>query len=152
ETLRALHVAHLMTVPFENLDIPLGRAILLNDEALFAKIIEQRRGGFCYELNGLFAKLLRTLSFRVEMLSASVYNAEGIPGADFAHMALLVSLDQRWLVDVGFGDSFRLPLLLEESEEQPQAGRAYLLNRDDPYFILVQRDWDGEWKQQYRFT
>ena len=68
ETLSALHQAHLLAVPFENLDIHLGRAIVLDEEALYDKIVERRRGGFCYELNGLFAALLRAL-----MLEKAVY-------------------------------------------------------------------------------
>ena len=64
-TLRAIHRAHLLTVPFENLDIALGRKIALDEEALTRKIVERRRGGFCYELNGAFAALLRSLRFHV---------------------------------------------------------------------------------------
>ena len=77
ETLRALQLAHLQTVPFENLSIHAGEPIVLEDEALFTKIVEHRRGGFCYECNGLFAALLRTLGFDVIMLSAEVANARG---------------------------------------------------------------------------
>ena len=114
ETLRELQVAHLLAVPFENLSIHAHEPIVLDDEALFTKIVTKRRGGFCYEANGLFAALLRELGFDVVMLSAGVANAEGGFGPDFDHMALMVTLDERWLVDVGFGDSFREPLLLDE--------------------------------------
>jgi N-hydroxyarylamine O-acetyltransferase len=72
ETLRALQVAHLFAVPFENLSIHAGEPIVLNEDALFGKIVENRRGGFCYEANGLFASLLRALGFEVVMLSAGV--------------------------------------------------------------------------------
>src|ERR1700690_1319067 len=65
ETLGGLHLAHLCAVPFENLDIHLGRPIALDDAGLFEKIVTRRRGGFCYELNGLFAALLRELGFSV---------------------------------------------------------------------------------------
>src|SRR2546426_8959332 len=112
ETLRELQVAHLLSVPFENLSILAGQAIVLEDEALFTKIVANRRGGFCYEANGLFAALLRALGFDVAMLSAEVANAAGEFGPDFDHMTLMVTLAQRWLVDVGFGDSFLEPLLL----------------------------------------
>src|ERR1044071_3230930 len=90
ETLRALQVAHLRSVPFENLSIHAKETIVLEDEALFAKIVGRRRGGFCYEANGLFAALLRALGFEVSMLSAEVANAEGVYGPSFDHMALLV--------------------------------------------------------------
>ena len=152
ETLRKLQVAHLLTVPFENLSIHAHQPIVLEDDALFAKIVERRRGGFCYEANGLFASLLRALGFEVAMLSAGVANAEGDFGPDFDHMALMVTLEQRWLVDVGFGDSFREPLLLDERGEQVQGSRAYSILPDDDHLILMRRDDGDEWKAQYRFT
>ena len=147
-----MQVAHLLAVPFENLSIHAGQPIVLEDEALFAKIVERQRGGFCYEANGLFAALLRTLGFDVAMLSAGVANAEGGFGPDFDHMALMVTLGQRWLVDVGFGDSFREPLLLDERGEQVQGGRVYRILPEGTHLILMRRDGGGEWKAQYRFT
>lgn len=151
ETLRALQVAHLLTVPFENLSIHAGEPIVLEDDALFDKIVERRRGGFCYEANGLFAALLRALGFDVAMLSAEVANAAGEFGPNFDHMTLLVSLEKRWLVDVGFGDSFREPLLLDDRGEQVQGHRAYRILPDANRLLLEQRD-DGDWKAEYRFT
>jgi N-hydroxyarylamine O-acetyltransferase len=154
ETLRELQVAHLLTVPFENLSIPAKQPIVLDDDALFEKIVGRRRGGFCYEANGLFAALLRASGFSVDMLSAGVANAEGIFGPDFDHMALMVTVDERWLVDVGFGDSFREPLLIDKRGEQRQGERTYRIDSDGRYLILLQHDGgaDGEWKAQYRFT
>lgn len=152
ETLRDLQLAHLLTVPFENLSIPAKQPILLDDGALFTKIVEGRRGGFCYEANGLFAALLRALGFDVVMLSAGVASAEGGFGPDFDHMTLMVRLEQRWLVDVGFGDSFRKPLLLDERGEQAQGRRAYRIIPDDTHLILMQREDVNEWKAQFRFT
>lgn len=67
ETLREIHRAHLFAVPFENLDIRWGREIRVDEEAFIRKIVEYRRGGFCYELNGAFGTLLRTLGFRVTL-------------------------------------------------------------------------------------
>ena len=153
ETLRGLQVAHLLAVPFENLSIHARQPIILEDGALFTKIVERRRGGFCYEANGLFAALLRALGFNVVMLSAEVAQAGGGFGPDFDHMALMVTLEQRWLVDVGFGDSFREPLRLDERGEQTQGGRAYRILTDGSYLVLMQRSIDGgEWEAQYRFT
>jgi N-hydroxyarylamine O-acetyltransferase len=151
ETLRALQVAHLLTVPFENLSIHAGQPILLEDDALFTKIVTNRRGGFCYEANGLFAALLRALGFEVAMLSAEVANAAGDFGPDFDHMALKVQLERRWLVDVGFGDSFLEPLLLDERGEQQQGSRAYRIIPDANYLVLMRQDEGEEWKTQYRF-
>lgn len=152
ETLRALQVAHLLTVPFENLSIHARQPIVLEDEALFTKIVERRRGGFCYEANGLFAALLRALGFEVAMLSAEVARAGGGFGLAFDHMALMVTLEQRWLVDVGFGDSFREPLLLDERGEQVQGNCAYRIDPDGPHLILMRRSKGDEWEAQYRFT
>jgi N-hydroxyarylamine O-acetyltransferase len=102
----------------------------------------------------LFAALLRALGFDVRMLSAEVANAEGGFSRPFDHMALMVSLDERWLVDVGFGDSFLEPLRLDERGAQAQGRRAFRIDADDAYLILMQRDDDNntEWKAQYRFT
>jgi N-hydroxyarylamine O-acetyltransferase len=152
ETLRQLQLAHLLSVPFENLSIHAGQPIVLEDEALFAKIVEGRRGGFCYEANGLFAALLRALGFKVVMLSAGVARQAGDFGPDFDHMALMVTLEQRWLVDVGFGDSFREPLLLDTSDEQTQGRRAYRILSDGDHLILMQREGSDEWKPQHRFS
>ncbi len=152
DNLRRLQLAHLLTVPFENLSIHSGEPVVLNDEALFDKIVTRRRGGFCYELNGMFAWLLRELGFKVQMLSAGVANAAGEFGPDFDHMVLLVTLKERWLVDVGFGDSFLEPLRLDEPGEQRQGERAYKIVTQGEHRILMQREREGEWKQQYRFT
>lgn len=152
ETLRQLQVVHLLTVPFENLSIHAGEPIVLEDEALFRKIVNRRRGGFCYELNGLFAALLRALGFEVAMLSAQVANAEGAFSRDFDHMALMITLEERWLADVGFGDSFVEPLLLDKRDAQVQRDRAYRIVPAGERLIVQRADNGDEWKPQYRFT
>src|SRR6266851_8936638 len=152
ETLRQLQVAHLLTVPFENLSIHAREPIVLEDEALFQKIGNRRRGGFCYELNGLFGALLRELGFKVAMLSAQVANAEGEFSRDFDHMALMIELEERWLGDVGFGDSFVEPLRLDERDAQVQGDRSYRIVADDERLIVQRADKSNEWKPQYRFT
>ena len=95
ETLRFLHRAHMQSVPFENLNIGHGWPIVTTEEALFRKIVSGRRGGFCYELNGLFAALLRALGFDVTLLSARVVNAAGEVGPEFDHLTLLVRRTER---------------------------------------------------------
>jgi len=152
ETLRALHIAHLQTVPFENLSIHAGEPIVLEDRALFEKIVARRRGGFCYEANGLFAALLRALGFDVTMLSAEVAGKEvGSYSPPFDHMALMITLEQRWLADVGFGDSFLEPLLLDQQTEGRQADDTFKIMQDGDYQIVMRREAD-EWKPNYRFT
>lgn len=152
ETLRALQVAHLMSVPFENLSIHAGEPIVLDEDALFTKIVEQRRGGFCYECNGLFAGLLRALGFEVAMLGAGVAHQTGGFGPIFDHMALMVTLDECWLVDVGFGDSFLEPLLLDSRSDQVQGTRSFRLVDEDDHVVLKLRNEGEEWQPQYRFT
>src|SRR5258706_12180299 len=151
ETLRGLHIQHLLAVPFENLDNHIGRQIILDEEKVIRKIVEERRGGICYELNGAFYALLRALGFEVSMLSAGVAREEGGFDPPFDHMTLLVQLEERWLADVGFGDSFREPLLLDHRSEQVQGNDAYRLIEDDDHLILERREIDL-WKPQYRCT
>jgi N-hydroxyarylamine O-acetyltransferase len=151
ETLRLLHHAHLLAVPFENLDIFLGRPIILDEQAFYDKIVRGRRGGFCYELNGSFAALLRELGFKVTLLSGRVMDPGG-PGPEFDHMTLLVQLDERWLADVGFGDSFREPLRLDDPRDQSQAGVAYRVRSAGDDWTLFRQLPGEDWSPQYRFT
>jgi N-hydroxyarylamine O-acetyltransferase len=152
ETLRALHLAHMRTVPFENLDISLGREILCDEQRFLHKIIDLHRGGFCYELNGAWAALLRELGFAVTLLSARVSREDGSASPEFDHLALRVDLDEPWLADVGFGDSFLEPLRLKPDAEQEQStGRFRIVQVGD--VMIVQRVLSEEfWKSLYRFT
>jgi N-hydroxyarylamine O-acetyltransferase len=151
DTLRSLHRAHMFAVPFENLDISLGRKIICDESRFLHKIVEERRGGFCYEMNGAFAALLRELGFRVTLLSARVSGGDGNDGHEFDHMALRVELEQDWLADVGFGDSFVEPLRLEPRLEQEQFGRRYRLSSANGGLYL-EANADDAWKQQYAFV
>ena len=149
--LRRLHLAHLQRVPFENLDIHLKQPIRLELPHLYDKIVGRRRGGFCYELNGLFAWLLGTLGFQVELLSARVYGPQGL-GREFDHLTLRVRTDGDWLADVGFGDSFLEPLPLEPGLEVVQRGTRYRLSQAGDQWTLHQQHPGGEWTPQYLFT
>ncbi len=151
--MRRLHKNHLLSVPFENLDIHLGRPIILKEDAFYEKIIKHHRGGFCYELNSSFAALLTRLGFRVTMLSARVASKSGGFSPEFDHMALLVALKGRWLVDVGFGDSFTEPKRLDYSGPQYDNGRVYRITRRSGARLLSR--WDAErrlWEPQYMFS
>lgn len=140
EMLRQLHLAHLLQVPFENLSIHSHEPIVLNDAALFEKIVTRRRGGFCYELNGLFAALLRELGFEVAMLSAQVAGNEHEFSRDFDHMTLVVGLNkERWLADVGFGDSFIEPLPLVADTEIEQRENRYRLVSDTQERLVLEQ-------------
>ena len=152
DTLYALHRAHMLTVPFENLDIPLKRPIILEEQALYHKVVEYRRGGFCYELNGLFAALLREIGFQVDFLSARVWTGRDF-SQDFDHMALLVHLeDDQWLADVGFGDCFIEPLRFVANQEQTIRDVIYRLLPLDDRWLLQSRKPGEEWENQYLFS
>jgi N-hydroxyarylamine O-acetyltransferase len=152
KTLHQLHEAHLLAVPFENLSIHWQEPIVLSDDALFEKIVVRRRGGFCYELNGLFAALLRSLGFNVTMLSAEVADDRGEFGPPFDHLALAVMLEDVWLADVGFGDSFREPLMLDYRGEQTQGDDVFRIHALGEQLVVSRRNERADWRAQYRFT
>ncbi len=151
-TLRELQRAHLFAVPFENLDIGRKCRIVVDQESSYRKIVDQHRGGFCYELNGAFAALLEALGFRVTLLSARVPRQDGSDSPEFDHLALRVDLDRSWLTDVGFGDSFVEPLLLETGAEQVQQdGRVFRIVDSGDSLEVQKRD-VTIWKREYLFS
>jgi N-hydroxyarylamine O-acetyltransferase len=153
ETLRGLHIAHTMHVPFENLDIHLGREISLKPEDLFKKIVLAKRGGYCYEMNGLFALVLETLGFEVKRLMARII-AGYSEMRPLTHQVLLVTINgQRWMADVGNGRTGLIaPLLLENGVIDQQYTARYRLISDDDYHFLYQTDNGGLWENGYAFT
>jgi N-hydroxyarylamine O-acetyltransferase len=151
DTLRALHRAHMFAVPFENLDIHLRRKIVCDEARFLHKIVIERRGGFCYELNGAFAALLRALGFQVTLLSARVARPDCSDGPEFDHLTLRVDLEEPWLADVGFGDGFLEPLRLKPDEEQPQIGRSYRVTVGEGVFRVEVRT-NAKWNREYSFT
>ncbi len=150
-TLSGLHRAHVMTVPFENLDIHAGRKIAIGSENAYHKIVEERRGGFCYEHNGLFGAILADLGFGVTNLSGRVTRGNGVWGPEFDHLALLVQVpqDELYLVDVGFGDSFREPLRWQDTGPQLDAGSEYRLEETPEGRLMAQHLPGKEWVGQY---
>lgn len=155
ETLSGLQLAHMLTVPFENLDIGLQRPIQLDEKSLWNKIISQKRGGFCYELNGMFMWLLKEIGFEVTCLNARDYHEEDNTfGIDFDHLALMVTTQTestRYLVDVGWGDSSTQPLNIDDTNEQVQGLRGYWLEPFRNGCQLWQRNYDGSRERQYFF-
>ena len=143
-SLRGLHRQHLFAIPFENLDIPLGTPIILDPALIYEKIVARHRGGFCYELNGLFCELLRALGFRVQMLSARVRREDGGFGPEFDHMLLKVQLDEPWLVDVGFGDSFVDPIVFHAGGADQVNGHRYVVLPIDDEWQLLREDGKGK--------
>ena len=153
ETLKKLHLLHMLNIPFENLDIHIKRKIILKPELIFEKIVENSRGGFCYEMNGLFYQVLNSIGYKVKMISARVYDTAE-PSPEFDHMALIVTLDNGdWLADVGFGDSFLEPLKLEPKTVQKQYGKSYKIEVINKVNFKVQNlDSKGRWNNMYRFS
>jgi N-hydroxyarylamine O-acetyltransferase len=152
DVLRGLHRAHLVSVPFENLDIARGRKILCNPDAFIKKIVNKRRGGFCYELNGAFAALLAALGFQVSLLSARVPREDGTNTPEFDHLALRVDFAEPWLADVGFGDSFLDPLRLQAGLKQAQDGHHFRIAEREGSLGVERMEQEGSWKVQYSFT
>ncbi|MEU1180478.1 arylamine N-acetyltransferase [Streptomyces sp. NPDC005820] len=125
--LSELHLRHLLTVPFENLSVQLGERIVLEERRLVEKVVEERRGGFCYELNGAFGALLAALGFEVTFLAARVCGDQGRLGIPYDHMALRVGPADggAWLADVGFGAHSHYPLRWADRGEQKDPGGVF---------------------------
>ena len=153
ELLRKLQFAHCTHVPYENLDIIRGIPLSLNPDDLYNKVVSQGKGGFCFELNGLFGWLLRELGYEVTDVAARYLRGESsIPMR--RHRVLIVrAADGLWCCDVGIGEVCpRYPLRLEEGLEQPQFDECYRFDKD-PFlgWVLMDRH-HGEWRQFYSFT
>ncbi|MCD9186282.1 MAG: arylamine N-acetyltransferase [Pyrinomonadaceae bacterium] len=151
ETLKLLQKKHLLNVPFENLDIHWKNPIVLDTEKFFDKIIDQKRGGFCYELNGLFNELLKSLGFQTKIISARVSNGKDF-GAEYDHLAILVEIDgEEYLADAGFGDFSAEPLKFVLDTEQTDANGVFSVRKhSDEYFEVVKKH-GGEWQSEYIF-
>lgn len=153
DVLRGLHRQHMLTVPFENLDIHLNRPILLDTRRFYRKIVDKGRGGYCYELNGCFAWLLRKLGFQVSILSARVARSSGRFTPEFDHLVLLVTLKERWLVDVGFGDSFTKPKPVDSMDLEKDHGYFYgIAESRDRRTVSRRIEKHLPWRVQYAFS
>jgi N-hydroxyarylamine O-acetyltransferase len=134
-TLRAIHRAHQCAIPFESVDVQLRRPIGLDLKASYDKIVCRRRGGWCYELNGVMEWALKEIGFEVTRMSAGVMRVQAGDAQLGNHLCLLVRLDQPYLVDVGFGGSLAEPLALRASERE-----------DRPYRLRLNEPGDGYWR------
>ncbi|MGO4447008.1 arylamine N-acetyltransferase [Mycobacterium sp. 2YAF39] len=157
ETLHAIVAAHNGAIPFENLDPVMGIPVAdLGVLALTDKLVHRRRGGYCYEQNGVMGYVLAELGFGVERLGGRVVwmNTSGDLPAQ-THEALSVTVpgaDERWLVDVGFGgQTLSSPIRLEVGTIQPTRHEPYrVLHHSDGYVLQAQiRD---EWQALYTFS
>jgi len=151
EVLRILQRKHLLTIPFENLDIHWKRPIVLDLDKLHFKIVRDRRGGFCYELNGLFNSLLVSHGFQTRLISARVFNGTG-HGPEYDHAAIIVTIgEDEYLADVGFGDFTVEPLRYSLGAEQQDPAGIFVIRRFDDEYIEVAKREEGGWKSEYIF-
>jgi N-hydroxyarylamine O-acetyltransferase len=156
DTLRALHLLHPQTIPFENLDVLIGRPVRLDLESVQRKLVESRRGGYCYEHNLLFRSVLQTLGFRVRSFAGRVLWGRDAPEMPArTHMLLLVDLDEgTFLTDVGFGGmTLSAPLALQTGLEQITPHGAFRLDDagGEPPAYILQALVNGAWTRVYRF-
>lgn len=150
ESLAYLQNQHLLTVPFENLDVINKVHIPLDVKTYYEKIVNNNRGGFCYELNGLFHWLLGKLGFSSYLVAATLYRGEGNWGRSNSHASLIVDLNRPYLVDVGFGNSARKPLPLNGGERKDVSGLYRVIPAKEGYYYK-QRKEGGNWRTLYRF-
>ena len=146
--LRDIHIAHTLNVPFENLDVFYRKPILLDGASLYKKIVEKRRGGYCFEMNGIFSIVLQEMGFKVANLLAKV----ALDDAQYTtktHQAILVETGRtRWLADVGFGnDGIIAPLILEENLEQKQFAHTYRLMKHETLGYVLQKKAEDRYKE-----
>lgn len=151
-TLRALTELHPAAIPFEAIDVLLDRGIDISPAAVDAKLIGCRRGGYCYEQNGLFARVLRAIGFEVESLASHVrwMSEPGTPPPPLTHRVLRVTIDGvAWLADVGFGSCVpTAPLRMDITEPQPTRHETFRIVRIGPQWLL-QALVEGSWKPVY---
>ena len=152
ETLRGIHFAHATQIPFENLDILLGRPIALDLQSLQAKLVDNGRGGYCFEQNTLFAAVLESLGFAVTRLAARVrFGSSAIRPR--SHMLLSVEIDGgAWLADVGFGgEGLLLPIRLDQHDKVEQGAWTFRVKVEGTTHVLQSLHVDG-WFDLYAFT
>ena len=151
DTLEALHHAQLYTIPFENFDIQLGSVIDLSSRAVFDKLVHKKRGGYCFELNGLFLMALHDFGFDARPLLGRVH-VTGTPTGR-GHQIELVTIEGRqWIADVGFGaDTPRAPIPLVLDQPLTQGSQTIRLIKDDRFGIMVQAVKDVNWVNLYSF-
>jgi len=150
--LLALQRAHRLSIPFENLDARLGRAIDLDPAAVFAKLVTRRRGGYCFEHNSLFLNALAALGFEARPLLGRVWLfADGVPAR--THCFSLVSIDgDQWIADAGFGGGYTEPMLLEAEREADVGGATHRFVHDDAHGWMLERARaGGQFTPQYSF-
>jgi N-hydroxyarylamine O-acetyltransferase len=151
--LATIQRAHRLAIPFENLDILLGRGIDLTPAAVFDKLVTRHRGGYCFEQNGLFGDALTALGFTVRRLMARVWLMDPPETPGRTHMILLVTLSGRpWIADAGFGGGYAPPLPLVADRIAEEDGVRHRLRQDSDHGWILERDGGDGWARQFSFT
>lgn len=154
KVLQNLQKAHLLSVPFENLDIHYPTLIELNMDKVFEKVVVDYRGGFCYELNGLFYELLTSFGFVVKRISARVFGGEEKGyGQEFDHLALIVTIEgEDYLTDVGFGEFTFAPLKMVLNEVQKDLRGDFVIEPFEDGYLRVCKIEGDKKTPEYIFT
>ena len=149
--LRELQIAHLVSVPFENIDVFRRTGVTTDLDWSLPKVVDRRRGGWCFELNGAFGWLLGELGYTVDYVSCQVFGGEEW-GPPLDHCALVVHADgERWFVDVGFGDCCMVPVPMVDGEHDA-VPRDVRFTIDSDGFRMEERDLDGTWNNRLQGT
>ena len=152
QTLKSLHEHHVMFVPFENLDIHYRRMFDLEPENIFRKVVENVRGGFCYELNYLFNSLLNAIGFSSKIISSRIFDSLGALGPEFDHMSIHVRTDRDYLADVGFGDLFMHPLEIKEGIQSDGRNMFLIEMLGDGHYALSMSSSGSDFEKKYVFS
>lgn len=151
DNLAELQLYHMRNIPFENLDVIRKVPIYLNLERIYEKIVVHKRGGYCYEVNGLFHWLLEELGFEAHLMAATVMRPTGEWAKENTHATILVMLDRPYLVDVGFGDSAHQPVPLDGTMRTDVSGTYKVKQQTDTKFDLLRKH-GSAWRTLYRFN
>ena len=153
ELLRKLHFAHCTTVPYENLDMIRGVPTSLEEENMYRKVVEEGRGGVCFELNGIFGCLLKTLGYKVTDYAARYLRGESTIPMRRHRVLKVEATDGIWLCDVGIGEVCqREPVEMVAGLEQHQFGETYKLEKDPDLGWVLWDLYKGQWRKFYSFT
>ncbi len=153
ENLKLLQELHQLNVPFENLDIHYNRKIILDIPRIFHKVIENERGGFCYELNGLYYELLRFLGYEVKRVSARVHSRKNGYGKEYDHLAIIAKIEGNdYVTDVGYGEFAFHPLLINKDITQKDPRGTFVIDDYDLNYIRIKKVEGEGYNPEYIFT
>ncbi len=151
DTLERLSGNHAQSIPYENLEIHLGRTMELDHGHLWSLMVEQNRGGYCFQTNLLLLGMLKAVGFDVDLLRGRVWMTSAGEVPPPAHLVLRVEIDSRpFLVDVGFGGrGLRLPIAMADGQESVQGGMTYRLREEPPFGLMLECFDNNEWQALY---